>query len=155
MRHSVYIAASAIVCIAFVGCAMIIHGTTQDVRISSSPPNAQVAIDGKPWGRTPIVATLSRKHDHAVTIALEGYKPFVAALSRKASGWAWGNIALGGPIGLAVDAISGGLFNLTPAQISGQLVSDGNALVSDERILIMIVTRADSNWQRIGTLTRS
>jgi len=33
-----------------------------------------------------------------------------------------GNIVFGELIGLAVDAMSGGLYNLTPTQISAQLV---------------------------------
>ena len=46
------------------GCASIMHGTTQDIGISSTPTGAQVAVDNKPLGNTPVVGKLSRKENH-------------------------------------------------------------------------------------------
>ena len=108
--------------IALSGCATIMHGTSQDIGFQSAPTNAKVTVDGLPMGNTPVVAKLSRKDNHIVKMNLEGYQPFEATLTRGTSGWVWGNIVFGGLIGLAVDAMSGGLYNLTPTQISAQLV---------------------------------
>lgn len=143
------------VLITSVGCASIMHGTKQDVGISSSPTNARVTVDNAPLGNTPIVAKLSRGDNHIVKIELDGYAPFEATLTKKVSGWVWGNVVFGGLIGLAVDAISGGLYNLTPEQIAGQLSKQGGALEQNaEGIYVVLVRNADPSWHRIGTLQR-
>lgn len=138
-----------------VGCASIMHGTTQDIGISSSPTNARVSVDNAPLGNTPVVAKLSRGDNHIVKIELEGYAPFEATLTKKVSGWVWGNIVFGGLIGLAVDAITGGLYNLTPEQIAGQMAKQGASLEQNEEgIYVVLVRDVDPSWQRIGTLKR-
>jgi hypothetical protein len=113
-------------------------------------------------GNTPVVAKLSRKDNHIVKLNLDGYQPFEATLTRSTSGWVWGNIVFGGLIGLAVDAMSGGLYNLSPNQISGQLSQGATpqgkppatAMVGKEGIYIAVVLHADPSWQRIGTLVK-
>ena len=147
---------------ALTGCATIMHGTSQDIGFQSSPTNAKVLVDGLPMGNTPVVAKLSRKDNHIVKMNLDGYQPFEATLTRGTSGWVWGNIVFGGLIGLAVDAMSGGLYNLTPNQISGQLsggvIPQGKpptAMVTKDGIFITVVMHADPAWTRIGSLTKT
>jgi uncharacterized protein YceK len=43
------------------GCASIVNGSKQKVKISSTPGGAAVRIDGASTGVTPTVADLSRK----------------------------------------------------------------------------------------------
>jgi hypothetical protein len=136
-----------------VGCASIMHGGTQSVGISSVPTDAQVTVNGVDLGHTPVIAELSRKEQHFVTIRLDGYMPYETTLTKTVSGWVWGNIVFGGLIGLAVDAISGGLYNLTPDQIAAELKEQHSGCPQcDEGIVIVAVLRADPDWQRIGTL---
>lgn len=134
-------------------CATIMHGTNQDVGLSSSPTNARVTVNNKPVGNTPVVAKLSRKDNHIVRFELEGYQPFEATLTRRTSGWVWGNIVFGGLIGLAVDAMSGGLYKLTPEQIAGTMLTATAALTPDG-LYIAVVLQAEPEWQRIGELDR-
>jgi hypothetical protein len=134
-------------------CATIMHGTNQDVGLSSSPTNARVTVNNKPVGSTPVVAKLSRKDNHIVRFELEGYQPFEATLTRRTSGWVWGNIVFGGLIGLAVDAMSGGLYKLTPEQIAGAMLSATAALTPDG-LYIAVVLQAEPEWQKIGELDR-
>ena len=148
--------------IALSGCATIMHGTSQDIGFQSTPTNAKVTVDGLPMGNTPVVAKLSRKDNHIVKMNLGGYQPFEATLTRGTSGWVWGNIVFGGLIGLAVDAMSGGLYNLTPTQISGQFVQgiapqgkSSTGMLTKEGIYVTVVLHADPSWQRIGTLTKT
>ena len=153
---------SAVVALlALAGCASIMHGTSQDIGFQSTPTNAKVAVDGLPMGNTPVVAKLSRKDNHIVKMNLDGYQPFEATLTRSTSGWVWGNIVFGGLIGLAVDAMTGGLYNLNPNQISGQLAQGvppqgkpPTAMLSKEGIYIAVILRPDPSWQRIGTLVK-
>jgi PEGA domain len=147
--------------LAVAGCASIMHGTSQDIGFQSTPTNAKVTVDGLPMGSTPVVAKLSRKDNHIVKMNLDGYQPFEATLTRSTSGWVWGNVVFGGLIGLAVDAMTGGLYNLNPNQISGQLAQGvtpqgkpPTAMISKEGIYIAVVLRPDPSWQRIGTLVK-
>ena len=134
-------------------CATIMHGTTQDVGLSSTPTNARVTVDNKPMGNTPVVAKLSRKDNHIVRFELDGYQPFEATLTRRTSGWVWGNLVFGGLIGLAVDGISGGLYKLTPEQIAGTMATPTASLTIDG-LYVAVVLRADAGWQKIGQLER-
>src|SRR3954464_12041409 len=159
MRPVVPVIAAAIL---LSGCASIMPGTSQDVGISSTPTNALVTVDNMPVGNTPVVAKLSRKDNHIVHIAVDGYAPADLTLTRSTSGWVWGNIVFGGLIGLAVDAISGGLYNLTPNQISGQLsggvIPQGKpptAMITKDGIFITVVMHADPSWKRIGSLAKT
>jgi hypothetical protein len=82
------------------------QGTKQQIGISSNPSGANVIIDGKNFGNTPLTAELSRKDNHIVKIELDGFLPYETTLTKKVSGWVAGNIIFGGLIGLAIDAIS-------------------------------------------------
>ncbi|MBI3292358.1 MAG: PEGA domain-containing protein [Elusimicrobia bacterium] len=138
------------------GCATIINQTTQAIGISSSPIGASVTVDGVPHGKTPVVAKLSRKNHHFVRIELAGYQPYEAALTRHVSGWVWGNIVFGGLIGLAIDALTGGLYKLTPDQIVAQLQKgDQASLLQEGGLYIAVVLSPDLEWQKIGQLQKT
>ena len=134
------------------GCASIMHGTTQDVTVSSSPSQAEIIIDNQTHGKTPLIAKLSTGDNHTIKINLPGYQPYETILTRSVSGWVWGNIAVGGLIGLAVDAISGGLYNLTPEQVVGVLAPTA-VKVSDNGLYIAIVLSPNPEWKKIASLT--
>ena len=137
------------------GCATIMNQTTQAIGISSSPTGASVTVDSMPHGKTPVVAKLSRKDHHVVTIELAGYQPYEATLTRRVSGWVWGNVLFGGLIGLAVDAMSGGLYKLTPDQIVAQLQKGARAsLFQEDGVYIAAVLSPDPTWEKIGQLSK-
>jgi len=134
-------------------CATIIHGSSQEVGLSSQPTGAAVTVDGQPAGKTPVVAKLSRKDNHAVTITLAGYQPFAITTTRKVSGWVVGNIVFGGLIGLAVDAITGALYDVEPGQISGQLSKAGASVQAQgDHLYVILVPYPDPSWRQIGQL---
>ena len=154
-RASPRYAAAAIASLAVAACASIIHGTRQDVGISSSPSAAQVTVDGLQTGTTPVVAHLTRKDNHIVRIELAGYKPYETTLTRKVSGWVWGNIVFGGLIGLAVDAISGGLYNLTPEQVSGTLLANSSKVAPlHDGLYVVVVLKPQPEWRKVAQLQR-
>jgi len=134
-------------------CATIMHGTRQSIGISSNPSEAGIWVDGQFFGKTPMIVKLTRKDNHTVKIELAGYKPFETTLTRQMSGWVFGNLALGGLIGLAVDAISGGIYRLTPEQVHAQMCQDNMSCMKDgENSYIAIVLEPDASWQKIGQL---
>ena len=134
-------------------CASIIHGTKQDVGISSSPTGAKVTIDNQSGAATPYIAKLSRGDNHVVKIAMDGYAPAELTLTKSVSGWVWGNIVFGGLIGLAVDAMTGGLYNLNPNQLQSTLAKQGAQIApTKDGVYVILVQNVDVAWVKIGQL---
>jgi len=139
--------------IALTACASIIHGSSQDIGISSSPTGAKVVVDNQPAANTPYVASLSRKDNHIVKLSMDGYAPAELTLTRSVSGWVWGNIVFGGLIGLGVDALTGGLYNLNPDQLQATLAAQRTSLAPAKNgIYVVLLKRAAAEWTKVGQL---
>jgi hypothetical protein len=140
----------------FTGCASIMHGTRQSVGVSSYPSNAEVWVDNNYIGQSPTIVKLSRKDHHFVKVQLEGYQPYEITLTREVSGWVFGNLVFGGLVGLAVDAISGGLYHLTPGQVEAEMAK-GTAFTSQnsEGLYIAAVMMPDPSWKKLDNLIRA
>jgi hypothetical protein len=131
-----------------IGCASIIHGTSQDINISSVPDQAEVWIDGARMGTTPTKITLKRKDNYLVAIKKEGYTDATMKIEGKASGWLFGNIIFGGLIGCGVDLINGAAYELKPgivdinlsklAQLDGQTIHLDRAQLDNIKQLRLI-----------------
>jgi hypothetical protein len=147
--------AAAAIAVAAGGCATIMQGTNQELSVASTPSGARVLVDGTEMGRTPYVASLKRKDKHVVRIEMDGYQPFELPIARATSGWVWGNIVFGGLPGLAIDAISGGLYKLKPEQVEATLAQSTAAVGEHGDVMVLaVVLRADPEWERIGGLAR-
>ena len=137
------------------GCASIMQGSSQSFGISSTPDGASVTINNLERGQTPLVVDLKRKDNHLIQIKMPGYVPYSTTLTRRTSGWVWGNLAFGGLIGLAIDAISGGMYKLTPDQVQAVLIKEDTALLLQEDTLyIAVVLEPDPTWEKVGQLSR-
>ncbi|TVR83306.1 MAG: PEGA domain-containing protein [Chitinophagaceae bacterium] len=132
------------------------HGSTQEVGFSSSPTNASVTINGQNLGSTPMIADLKRKDNHMVRFELDGYQPYETNLTRSTSGWVWGNIVFGGLIGLVVDASAGGMYKLTPEQITAEMRSpQASNSKTEDALFIAIVMEPDPSWEKVGSLIKA
>lgn len=76
------------------GCATLVHGTSQRIPVTSSPQGARVLVDSVPIGVTPLVASVSRKESHVVSIVHDSFPAVHVALDRKLSPWVLGNLYL-------------------------------------------------------------
>ncbi len=140
----------------FFSCGSIMHGTTQEVGISSNPSNAAVTINGQNMGNTPMILDLKRKNSYMVRFELPGYETYETNLTRNTSGWVWGNIVFGGIIGLVVDASSGGMYKLTPEQISAEMRGQSTQhQITQEGIWIAVVLDPKTEWEKIAELNVS
>jgi hypothetical protein len=136
------------------GCATVVNGTNQDVTIASTPSSAEVWVDSKYVGLSPTVVKLARSETHTVKIALKGYLPYEVTLTKELSGWVFGNLVFGGLIGLAVDGITGSLYQLTPKQVQAEMRHDDVASnETPEGVYVSAVMIPDSSWIKIGELT--
>jgi hypothetical protein len=135
------------------GCATIMHGTSQKIGISSLPTGAKVSVDNLQLGDTPLFANLKRGDDHIVTIEMEGFQKVQLTITKSVSGWVWGNIVFGGLIGLVVDAVSGGLYNLSPEQLHAELKKQNiGATIKNDGVYLLTVLHPDPSWQKISVL---
>ncbi len=140
------------------GCASIVHGSGQEVSISSDPSGAYVFVDGQKMGRTPMSANLKRKRSHQLVVHKDGYKDEDRIIQRVLSGTVAGNILAGGFIGWGVDAITGAQWRLVPTTLHVKLdpLPSGTGPVSSEnrtsalRDRLTAIKRADDE----GALTK-
>jgi hypothetical protein len=134
------------------GCATVMNGTTQKIGIASSPSGATVKINDEELGETPLFADLKRNKEHIVTIEMAGYETKDLVINKKVSGWVWGNIVLGGLIGLAIDAVSGGIYQLTPEQLDAELNTSVAKNSNQQGLYIVATLEAKDEWTKIGNL---
>ena len=86
------------------GCTWVVQGTTQDVRVVTEPPGAEVSVAGQ---RKTAPATFALpKEDHTVVVRREGYHEKRVALERHVSPWFIGSILMG-VVGSVVDIAAG------------------------------------------------
>ena len=106
------------------GCASIFSSTHGNISIRSEPSPAGIIIrdnDGNEvfTGTTPVEVSLPKKvgffrgADYIVMVSKPGCEPRSITVNRSISGWYWGNILLGGLIGmLIVDPATGAMWTL-------------------------------------------
>ncbi len=141
-------------CIFLSSCATIINGSKQTIGISSSPSEASVTINGEDFGKTPVNAELARKENQIIKIELEGYLPYETTLTRKVDAWIAGNILFGGLIGLGIDAISGGMYKLTPQQVQAELLTQTANTSAKDGIYLFVTLNPNPDWELVGMLEK-
>jgi len=116
------------------GCASIFDGGSKSVRISSNPEGAKVTIsnlEGKTISiqKTPAIVVLDRSsgyfrgEDYKLVFEAAGYNPYETHVASSIDGWYFGNIFLGGLIGmLIVDPMTGDMYTLSPVYVTCDLV---------------------------------
>jgi hypothetical protein len=108
------------------GCATITGGSSdQKIKITSNRPGAAVIVDGQPCGVTPTAVALSRKTEHQVEIAYPDCETAHIRLERRLNPWLFGNIMIGGLIGLGVDVCTNATHCLSPGEVKVNLGSPG------------------------------
>ncbi|MGQ7956478.1 hypothetical protein ACUTAF_01945 [Pseudomonas sp. SP16.1] len=118
------IAASLSAVVLLSGCASIFSEQTYPVQITSEPPRASIEIrdeDGNVVynGSTPATVKLASSagyfdgERYTVTFRKPGFDDEQFVIDSGVDGWYWGNILLGGVLGmLIIDPATGAMFNL-------------------------------------------
>lgn len=115
----------------FSSCATVIRGVHDELRVVSVPPGADVQLSTGETGVTPATFLRKRRDNFQVTISKPGYIPQTVNVRSKTSpsgaAAAAGNVASGGPIGVAVDAGTGAWNSLYPNPVSVALAPTPNS----------------------------
>lgn len=114
------------------GCASILGDSKYPVTVSSAPAGASFEITDKKGqvihsGNTPSTITLKSGNGYfsgqtyQLKFKKEGYPDKTVELDSGLSGWYWGNILIGGLIGmLIVDPLTGAMYKL-PESVSADM----------------------------------
>ena len=118
----------------FTGCASIFDGGSKSVQINSNPQGAKVTVsnqEGKTLfiKTTPAMVVLDRSsgyfrgEDYKLILEEAGYEPYETHVTSTIDGWYFGNILLGGLVGmLIVDPMTGDMYTLSPMDVNCNLV---------------------------------
>ncbi len=157
MQSARCVVAAGIVGVSFFagGCASIVHGGNRSIAISTDPPGATASIrktggtainDFVVVEKTPCTVSLDPKQSYfrgqSYTLRLElaGYQTTEVALTPRMSGWYWGNLLIGGLIGmLAVDPATGAMWNITPEKIEQKLPAARSALIKNKTGFVVVL----------------
>jgi hypothetical protein len=124
---------AVLLCLSITGCASIVSGGPKKVTINTTPPGAKVTIydkDGKvvTTSQSPAVVPLNRStgyfagQEYRIVIQKPGYKSTEVRVQATINGWYFGNLLIGGAIGmLIVDPLTGAMFTLSPDKIQETL----------------------------------
>ncbi|MDN3234528.1 MULTISPECIES: hypothetical protein [Pseudomonas] len=153
MTSSIFKMAAAGICLSFLsGCASILGDSQYPVHVSSAPAGATFEITDKAGrvvhsGNTPSTVTLKsgRGYFKGETYTLKfhnpGYADKTVTLDSSVSGWYWGNILLGGVIGmLIVDPATGAMFKL-PEGVSADMGKPVAQVSKDNGVTVMTLDK--------------
>jgi hypothetical protein len=114
-----YAASAALLAVGLSGCATVTRGTTTEFSVSSTPPGASVKTStGFQCDATPCSMKVPRKTPFDVTVAKTGFVTKTLHVRSEVGGGGAaglaGNVVAGGFLGMAIDASSGAMNDLTP-----------------------------------------
>ncbi|MEH6559135.1 MAG: hypothetical protein V7459_09710 [Oceanicoccus sp.] len=109
---------------ALTGCSSIVSTSDYPVAIHSSPSGASFEIVNRTGltvhsGITPAIITLDssagyfKGETYTLTLNRDGYESKIYTLNSSIDGWYWGNLLLGGVLGmLIIDPATGAMYSL-------------------------------------------
>lgn len=123
----------ALIPVVFSGCATIFGKSSYPFRVSTDPAGADVSITNKKGkeifkGKSPATVTLKSgagyfsRAEYQVKLSSPGFEEQVIPVNFKMNGWYFGNILIGGVLGmLIIDPISGAMWKLETPDINTTL----------------------------------
>lgn len=146
--------------ILFSSCATIFGRSSYPVSISTDPNAADISITNKKGkeiykGQSPATVTLKSgagyfsKAEYKVKIYASGYAEQVVPVNFKLNGWYFGNILIGGLLGmLFIDPLTGAMWQLnTPPAIKVTL-NKSTASITEPTLKIMDIKDVPENMRQ-------
>ena len=121
---------------------MYLHSTPAGVNVSITDENGQNIFSGQ----TPTTVTLKsgsgyfKKAKYQVKFSALGYAEQNIPVSYKMNGWYWGNLLLGGVVGmLIVDPLTGAMWKPRDPMVDATMVKSGNTALATPSLEIIDV----------------
>lgn len=140
------------------GCASIVSKGSWPISINSSPSEAKISIKDKKGieiytGNTPATLKLKSgagffsKARYQVTFEKVGYDKKVVPVEFKLNGWYFGNLILGGPLGLLIiDPITGAMFRLE-TEFLNETLTKSVANVDTKELKLLDINNIPVEWK--------
>lgn len=141
----------------FSSCASIVSKSTYPLSINSSPSNAKISIPDKKGkeiylGNTPANVKLKAgagffsKAEYQVKFSSPGYDDKIVPVTFKLDGWYFGNLLLGGVLGmLIIDPATGAMWKIE-TDFLNETLSKSTASVNPE-MKIMTINEIPDSWK--------
>jgi len=129
------------------GCASIISGSRYNVSIESNPQAANVTITDKKGkevfkGKTPDTVMLRSgsgffgNNIFQIKYQLPGYRDTTVTIKSKLNGWYFGNLAIGGGLGmLIIDPATGAMYKIKEKNVTVKLERSSSAQATGIKIM--------------------
>ncbi len=128
------------------GCGTIFGGTSETIQVNSAPSGASLTTRPETATfTTPASIRLERKHSYTLIASKEGYDSAEFQIEHKMRGWMLVLDILTFPIGIIVDAITGGWYKLEPKVASLALERTDMSMEGPERIEVTITITGDAD----------
>jgi len=112
------ILALGLICLYLSNCATLFKGTKEEVNFNSNPIGAEVWIDGKMMGKTPVKFELKSKKEYVIEFKYEGYEIQTVNLTNHiGTGWIILDI-LTGLIPVIIDAATGAWYSFDEKNVN-------------------------------------
>lgn len=108
----------------FTSCATLFKGTSEDINFGSNPSGAEVWIDGKMMGRTPINFQLMSKKTYVIEFKYEGQTKTVNLNNHVGAGWILLDV-LAGLVPVIIDAATGAWYSFDQKNVNVDFKSPG------------------------------
>ena len=125
-------------------CASIVSKSSWPVSVNSNPAGATITITNRKGnevykGTAPAMINLKsgagffKKESYIIHYELAGYATKEIPLECRVNGWYWGNLLLGGVLGmLIIDPATGAMYKLNTETVQGTLVKNSTGSVDTE-----------------------
>jgi hypothetical protein len=139
-------------------CASIVSKSSWPISINSSPSEAKISIKDKKGieiytGNTPATLKLKSgagffsKARYQVTFEKVGYEKKIVPVEFKLNGWYFGNIILGGPLGLLIiDPVTGAMFQLE-TEFLNETLTKSVANVDTKELKLLDINKIPAEWK--------
>jgi hypothetical protein len=133
------------------GCASIFNGGNRTLTINSDPPGAKATFsklegDVVTVKTTPCTVSLDPRRGYfkgqtyVLHLELAGYHAVDINLEPTLSAWYFGNIVLGGLIGMvAVDPVTGSMWNIEPSKIELKLTPTQASMLRNKTGFVVVL----------------
>jgi hypothetical protein len=158
MTNRSLIAFAIILGAALSSCATIMDGSSQTMTFNSNPSGAEIFLDGKRLGATPLTVELKRERNKMFVAKKDGYDEQQIVLSTHLNSWFWGNFITGGVLGSTTDYASGAAYEYSPNNyyitLTPQKASEGERNRLEKKMWARNFILG-SYWHLAGDIARS
>lgn len=142
----------------FSSCASIVSKSSYPITINSAPSEAKIVIKDKKGieifsGQTPATLKLKAgsgffgKARYQVTFTKNGYDTKTVPVEFKLDGWYFGNLFLGGILGmLIIDPATGAMYKLETEFLNETLVQS-TASINNKELKVYALNEIPSEWK--------